>query len=91
MMKKVLLFSMVLLVSSFSSAGTAYNKLDIDACKLFVQKKINNKYISFKKYKFLNDGSILFTFKNINSIGFILPDSKDINFKCIPPKLLKYK
>lgn len=82
---------MVFLLPSFSSAGTAYNKIDIDTCKFFVQKKVGNKHVSFKRYEFLKDGSILFTFKNINSMGFILPDSKDVNFKCIPPKLLKYK
>ena len=90
-MKKILLFSMVFLFSAFSSASTAYNKIDIDTCKFFVQKKVDNKHVSFKRYKFLKDGSILFTYRNINSMGFIIPDSKDMNFKCIPPKLLQYK
>lgn len=82
---------MVCLFSTLSSAEMRYNRVDVDTCKFFAEKQINNEYVSFKSYSYLRDGSILLIYKNKNYMGYEIKNTRDIKFKCIPPRLLKYK
>ncbi|OTG80767.1 hypothetical protein B9T31_15815 [Acinetobacter sp. ANC 4558] len=90
-MKSIFLILSFLLSSmTITNAGNSKN-IDAISCKFYIEKKLNNKNLSFKSYQKLKDGSFLFTYKNVNSMGYPIPKSEDLKFKCIPPKLVNYK